>query len=352
MSSEGSISISRRHNGNANGNGNVPEEGKADRDDYTIQMIENERASSDVGEVGDELPNKWAKFRHSMREPVAEFLGTMILIIFGTGVDCQVVLSSKPEVAASQQGSYLSISFGWAIGTALGVWVSSGISGGHINPAVTLALAVFRGFPWKKVPIYMISQLLGAWFGAMLVYANYYHAINLFEGGPGVRTVPGTAALFSTYAAHYMTPVSAFFSEFLDTAILLIVVLAIGDRKNAPPPAGLAPLVLFLLILGLGASMGMETGYAMNPARDLGPRIMTYMVGYGREVWDFRNQYWLWTPILGPFAGALAGTAVYDAFVYTGAESIFNRPNAAAQRKHIQAEKAQKEKFPPSDESV
>ncbi|KAJ6585236.1 aquaporin-like protein [Mycena capillaripes] len=245
--------------------------------------------------AGDESitihPNAWSKYRLMMREYVAEFLGVCILIIFGTGVDCQVVLSTVTGVASSQKGSYLSISVGWGVGTAMGVWVSGGISGGHINPAVTIALATYRGFPWKKVPGYIAAQTLGGLVGAALVYANYYHAITIFEGGPDVRTL-ATASLFSTYALDYMTSVSCFFSEFLATAVLLIVVLAINDKKNCPPPAGLAPLVLFVLILGIGASLGMETAYAINPARDLGPRLLTSMVGYGKQVYTFRNQYW------------------------------------------------------------
>ena len=95
---------------------------------------------------------------------------------------------------------YLSLNFGWAVGTALGVWVSGGVSGGHINPAVTVALATFRDFPWRKVPAYIFAQLMGGLCGAGIVYANYIHAIDLVEGGRHIRTVPGTASLFSTYA--------------------------------------------------------------------------------------------------------------------------------------------------------
>ncbi|KAJ6508473.1 aquaporin [Mycena sanguinolenta] len=270
-------------------------------------------------------PNAWFKYRLALREYVAEFMGVAVLIIFGTGVDCQVVLSSVTGVAASQKGDYLSINFGWAVGTAMGVWVSGGISGGHINPAVTLALATFRGFPWRKVPGYILAQVLGGLCGAGLVYANYFHAINIFEGGRDVRTL-ATASLFSTYALDYMTAVSAFFDEFLGTAVLMVMVLAINDKKNLPTPAGLAPLFLFLLILGIGNSLGMQTGYAINPARDLGPRLLTSMVGYGRQVYTFRSQYWLWCPIIAPICGAQVGALFYDAFIYTGDESPLNKP--------------------------
>jgi len=223
----------------------------------------------------------------------------------------------------------------------MGVWVSGGISGGHINPAVTLALATYRGFPWRKVPVYIFAQLLGGIVGAAIVYADYFHAIDIFEGGRGVRTLK-TAGFFSTYALDYMTSVSCFFSEFIGTAVLLIVVLAMNDRNNLAVPAGLPPLVLFFLILGIGASLGMETGYAINPARDLGPRILTSMVGYGKAVYTFRNQYWLWCPVIAPIMGAQAGAFVYDAFLYIGEDSIFNKPNADIRRRRLRARAAQR----------
>ncbi|CAE6469465.1 unnamed protein product [Rhizoctonia solani] len=312
----------------------------------------NQTSSDDDLDHITEFPNKWAKIRHLIREPAAEFLGTMILIIFGTGVNCQVVLSGNTAVSASAKGEYLSISFGWAVGTALGVWVSGGISGGHINPAVTLAQAIFRGFSWKKVPSYILAQVLGACTGAGLVYANYHRAIDLFEGGLGVRTVPGTASLFTTFAMDYLSNAQCFFSEVIGTAVLLLVVLAVTDKRNGPPPNGLVPLVLFLTILGEGACLGMQTGYALNPARDLGPRLMCWMAGYGRQVWNYRSQYWLYTPILGPIVGAILGTAIYDAFIFTGSESIFNKPDAATRRRHLHAPAEANGKIIPSGEDA
>ncbi|CAA7262912.1 unnamed protein product [Cyclocybe aegerita] len=296
-------------------------------------------------------PNRWAEWREYLREPFAEFLGVAILIIFGTGVVCQVFLSANTGVSATPRGDWLALNFGWGVGTAMGVWVSGGISGGHINPAITIALATFRGFPWKKVPIYILAQVLGGLVGAACVYGNYYHAINIVEGGVGVRTL-STAGLFSTYALPYMTNVSAFFDEFLGTVVLTIVVLAMGDRRNMQPPSGLAPLVLFMLVLGIGASLGMQTGYAINPARDLGPRILTAMVGYGKQVFTFRNHYWIWCPVMGPILGALFGAFVYDAFLYTGDDSVINKPNAQARRRNLHAQSTQRRQIPVADEIV
>ncbi|KAK7048568.1 aquaporin-like protein [Favolaschia claudopus] len=292
-------------------------------------------------------PNAWSKYRLALREYVAEFLGVCVLILFGNGVNNQVVLSSVTGVASSQKGSYLSISFGWGIGTAMGVWVSGGISGGkgHINPAVTIAMATYRGFPWKKVPGYILAQVLGGLVGAALVYGNYFHAIDIFEGGRGVRN--SCNCQFSTYALDYMT------RRFM---------LLLGIPGHCPPAgrrtrhqrqkqhpcptrarsscSSSAPYAC------IGASLGMETAYAINPARDLGPRLLTSMVGYGSQVYTYRNHYWLWCPIIAPILGAQAGSIFYDAFIYTGEESPFNKPNAAARAHRERASHAARRNLP------
>jgi len=310
--------------------------------------IENIEESPEEFEARHEYytnyPNNWSKIRSKIREPAAELLGTMILIFFGTGVDCQSVLGANTGVSPTPKGDYLSLNFGWACGAALGVWVSGGVSGGHINPVVTICLAAFRDFPWWKVPIYIMAQIIGAWIGALVVFANYFHAIDIVEGGRGVRTVPGTASLFSTYALAYMPAANAFFDEFIGAAALMFVVLAVTDKRNGPPPPGLVPLAIFIVILGIGAAFGMQTGYAVNPARDLGPRIMTAMVGYGKEVFNFRSQYWLWCPILGSVCGGLTASFIYDALIFLGDESWLNTPNAAARRHYAHARHSERQR--------
>ncbi|KXN82857.1 hypothetical protein AN958_02131 [Leucoagaricus sp. SymC.cos] len=313
-------------------------------DNYAHHTHDQDNLGYDDGQL-TEYPNWWSKYRLIIREAAAEFIGTAILIIFGNGVDCQAVLSMNNSVASFPRGDWLSLAFGWGVGVAMGVYVSGGISGGHINPAVTLALAVFRGFPWRKVPIYMFSQLLGALVGSALIYANYIHAIDVVEGGRHIRTLT-TAGLFSTYALNYMTNVSAFFSEFLTSAVLMVMILAFGDSGNLPAPPGLAPLALFLLILGIGIALGMQTGYAINPARDLGPRIMTAMVGYGAQVFTFRNHYWLWCPVIAPLLGALAGAGLYDLFLFTGKESIVNKPGRRTREKGLRAPAKRRRNIP------
>ncbi|KAJ7131731.1 putative aquaporin 4 [Mycena crocata] len=265
-----------------------------------------------------------ARYREMLREPFAEFLGVVVLVVFGAGVNCQVLLSSISGVSSSPKGDYLSVSFGWAVGLSLGVWISSGISPGHINPAVTLAMATWRGFPWKKVPGFIFAQTLGGFIGAALVYANYFHAIDIFEGGAGIRTMK-TAGVFGTYALDYLTNVSVFFSEVLGTAMLVLVILATTDKKDTAPPPGLFPLVIFIAVLGISSSLGMQTGFALNPARDFGPRLLSAAVGYPATVFSYRHQYWLWTGILGPVVGAQLAVALYDTFLYQGKHNFYRR---------------------------
>ncbi|KIS70778.1 uncharacterized protein UMAG_10452 [Mycosarcoma maydis] len=289
--------------------------------------VERGYTDNDVDSNQDEyeFPNKWAAIRYKLREPFAEFLGCFMLMVFGNGINCQVVISQLYN-SSDPKGSYLSISFGWGVGVAMGVWVAGGISGGMINPAVTIALACFRKFPWKKVPIYIVAQILGCLMGSLCIYGLYINPIRLVDP----NQTETTAALFTTYPAEFLrqpsTRMSAFYNEFFASAILLIVILAIGDSSNTPPPDGLAPLVLLWLIWGLGACLGWQTAYAVNPARDLGPRIMLYIVGYSPKIlWTFNAWYWLWTPIIATCSGAIMGCIIYDTLCYTGGDSPINR---------------------------
>lgn len=174
----------------------------------------------------------------------------------------------------------------------LGVY-TAGISGAHLNPAVTFSNCVYRKFPWRKFPGYVLAQTLGAFCASGVVYANYLSAINEYEGGPGIRTVTGdhaTAGIFCTYPAAFMTKTGQFFSEFIASTLLMFLIYAINDKGNlAAGP--FAPLALFFIIFGIGACFGWETGYAINLARDFGPRLMSYFLGYGHEVWSAGNYY-------------------------------------------------------------
>ena len=248
--------------------------------------------------------------RGTLREVLAEFLGTFVLILFGAGVVAQYIVSKQAN------GSYLAINLSWGLGVVMGCYVSAGVSGAHLNPAVTLAAAVYRGFPWRKVVPYAVAQTAGAFVAAAVVYLVYREGLNAFDGG--VRQVVGplgTAGIFATYPQPYLTTFpGGFIDQVVGTAILVGVILGITDQRNSPAPAGLAPVVVGLLVVGIGMAFGVNCGYAINPARDFGPRVFTYLAGWGSEVFRAGNHWW-WVPIVGPLVGGLLGGWIYDAFI-------------------------------------
>jgi glycerol uptake facilitator protein len=245
---------------------------------------------------------------------VAELIGTALLILLGDGVVGSVVLLDK-------QADWIVITTGWAMAVAMGVLVSGRISGGHINPAVTIALATRGAFPWARVPSYVLSQVIGAFLGALLVYLDYGAAFRDFEAvnnltrgamADGVLLGPaaGGAGVFCTFPA-FGESWRNLFSEFIGTAVLMGCVRAIGDRRNWPSAGALEPFVVGAVVWAIGLSLGGLTGYAINPARDFGPRLAAAVLGWGDSVFQSHNWYF-WVPIVGPILGGIAGTWLYD----------------------------------------
>ncbi len=223
---------------------------------------------------------------------LAEVIGTAFILLFGSGVVAGVLLNKSK----SSGGGWIVITFAWAIGVTLGVYAAGKYSGAHLNPAVTLGLAAAGKFPWVNVPAYIAAQFLGAMIGSGVVYLAYYpHWEETAD--PGLKL-----AVFSTGPAIRHTP-SNFLCEFIATFILLFAIMMLGGNTYAE---GLNPLVIGVLILGMGLSFGGPTGYALNPARDLGPRIMHALLpikGKGDSDWSYS-----WIPVLGPILGAICGT--------------------------------------------
>jgi MIP family channel proteins len=245
-----------------------------------------------------------------VREMLAEFLGTFVLIVFGVGVVAQTVLSK------GSAGTILSINIAWGLAVTMGCYVAAGITGAHLNPAVTLALAVHRRFPWGRVAPYVVAQLLGAFVASAVVFATYHEALAAFDGGTRqVTGALGTAGIWATYPQPFLSTFpGGFIDQVVGTALLVAVIFGITDSRNSPAPAGLAPVVVGLLVLAIGAAFGFNSGYAINPARDFGPRLFTFVAGWGGDVFRAGHAWW-WVPIVAPCMGGVLGGWVYDACV-------------------------------------
>jgi glycerol uptake facilitator protein len=254
----------------------------------------------------------------------SEFLGTFVLISFGDGVVAMAVAALNQSGRGTQifaaSGDWLLITWVWGFAVAFGVYVAGGISGAHINPAVTLAFAARRDFPWRKVPGYIAAQVAGAFVGALLVYVVYKGAIDSYERANDITrgdpsSVP-TFSIFATFPAKYF---GNWFGPFLDqvvgTAFLVAFVFAVVDEVNQAPKANLAPLIIGFIVVAIGLSFGANAGYAINPARDFGPRFLAWIAGWGKVAipGNYGNiSGYLWIPIVGPAIGGLIGAFVYD----------------------------------------
>ena len=246
------------------------------------------------------------KIPRDVGELVAEFAGTMILILFGVGVVAQVV--------GGQIGDHDSIAWSWGLGVALGVYVAGRVSGAHLNPAVTIALAVFKGFSWRKVPGYIAAQTAGAFIAALLVRWNYTEVLAKVDPGHTIKS----QGVFSTLPGNGVNPVSewgALRDQVIGTAILLFLILALTDLKNSAPMANLAPLLIGLLVVAIGMAWGTDAGYAINPARDFGPRLASFITGYGTAWSDQYHHLYFWVPIVGPILGGLLGAWLYGVLI-------------------------------------
>ena len=239
-------------------------------------------------------------------ELAAEFAGTMILILFGVGVVALVV--------AGGIGDHDSIAWAWGLAVTLGVYVSARISGAHLNPAVTVTLALFRGFSWSKVAPYALAQTAGAFVAALIVRWNYSEVIAAFDPGNTIKS----QGIFSTLPGNGELPVGtggALRDQIIGTAILLFCILAVGDARSSAPTANLAPFIVGLIVVAIGFAWGTNAGYAINPARDFGPRLATFFTGYGGAWRDQTGSLYFWVPILGPLIGGPLGALLYDLLI-------------------------------------
>ncbi|TYR79047.1 aquaporin family protein [Priestia megaterium] len=227
---------------------------------------------------------------------LGEVIGTMILIVLGAGVCAGVSL--KNSFAANS--GWIVITMGWGLAVTMGVYAVGNISGAHLNPAVTIALAIVGDFSWADVPLYIVAQFLGAILGAIITYLHYLpHWKETSD--PGTKL-----GVFATGPA-IPNPFANLLSETIGTFILVLGILAIGGNKFTD---GLNPLIVGFLIVSIGLSLGGTTGYAINPARDLGPRIahaILPIAGKGSSNWKYA-----WIPVVGPLLGGSLGAVFYQ----------------------------------------
>nr|XP_046231194.1 aquaporin-3-like [Scatophagus argus] len=250
------------------------------------------------------------QIRHVLlRQALAECLGTLILVMFGCGAVAQLVLSG------GSHGTFLTVNFAFGFAATLGILVSGQVSGGHLNPAVTFTLCLLGREPWRKFLLFFVFQTLGAFLGAAIVFGMYFDA--LWDFNQGELIVVGknaTAGIFATYPSKHLSLVNGFFDQIIGTAALIVCILAIADPHNNAVPRGLEPFTVGFVVLVIGLSMGFNSGYAVNPARDLGPRIFSALAGWGREVFT-ANTYWFFVPICAPFLGAVVGVLMYQLMI-------------------------------------
>jgi glycerol uptake facilitator protein len=251
-----------------------------------------------------------------METYIAEFLGTAILILLGDGVVANVLLKNSK----GEDSGWIVITFGWGMAVAMAVFTVGSVSGAHINPAVTIGLASIGEFSWSQVPGYIVAQMLGAMTGAALVYLTYLPHWGITDDAGLKLAVFSTGPEVRDYPKNVLT-------EVIGTAMLLLGVLgiaftaggAVGETANeqlqALYGAGLAPLFIGLLVFAIGLSLGGPTGYAINPARDLGPRIVHALLpipGKEGSDWDYS-----WVPVLGPIIGGVLGALVWWIMPFT-----------------------------------
>jgi len=244
------------------------------------------------------------------QEFVSEFFGTMVLIMFGCGCVAMVALfgSNPPVPGEVVKGGYTNITLGWGLAVTFGIYIAGTISGAHINPAVTVAMAVTNRMPWSKVPHYLIAQFLGAFVGAGLMFAVYYPKWIIAD-----PTFEHTAWVFSTFpAVPGFWP--GFFDQVVGTALLLGLILAVIDKLNALPGSNMEPLIIGLIVVAIGISFGGMNGYAINPARDFGPRLFSVLAGFKNNGLTDGTGAWL-PPILGPLVGGVLGALAYDLLI-------------------------------------
>lgn len=246
-------------------------------------------------------------------ELISEAVAMLIIIGFGDSVAAMYSLYDP----SPYQHAYWGVCISWGLAVTIAIYTTGSVSGCHANPAVTLALALYRGFSWAKVVPYCLAQTVGALLGAGIVYRLFGPVINQFNAVHQLtRSGGGAAGVFFTHPGLGITPAHAFGDEVILTAFLIFGIFAITERYNEMAPgANFGALIIGFLVALIGASMGYLEAWAINPARDLGPRTFCYVMGWGSAAFPSPQNYW-WVPLAGPLIGGALGGAAYQVLIH------------------------------------
>ncbi len=255
---------------------------------------------------------KWVKMlknRQFLGELISECIAVMIIVLIGDSVAAMYALYDP----SPYKQAYWGVAIVWGLGVTIAIYITGSVSGTHANPAVSLALALYRGFSWRKVPGYCAAQVLGGVIGATLVYTLYQPVIDHYNAAHGLtRAAGGAAGVFFTHPGEGITPLHAFVDEIILTGLLVFGIFAITCEYNTvAPQANSGALIIGLLVASIGASSGYLEAWAINPARDFGPRLFCFVTGWGESALPGPDHFW-WVPIAGPLVGGVVGAGCYQ----------------------------------------
>ncbi|WP_260928738.1 MIP/aquaporin family protein [Novosphingobium sp. 9] len=265
------------------------------------------------------------KHRALIGELISEALAVAIIILIGDSAAAMITLYDPSPYAQA----YWGVCIAWGLGVTMAIYVTGSVSGTHANPAVTLALALYRGFPKSKVLPYWIAQVVGGFIGAALVLQLYHPVIDAYNALHHVtREAGGAAGVFFTHPGEHVSVMHAFWDEVILTGMLLLGIFAITDEFNeVAPKANSSALMVGLLVAAIGASAGYLEAWALNPARDFGPRLLAFVAGWDQSAFPSPGAYW-WVPIAAPLLGGVLGAGLYQIAVKPYLPSGRNRKAA------------------------
>ncbi|RLN64813.1 hypothetical protein BBJ28_00021952 [Nothophytophthora sp. Chile5] len=276
------------------------------RDLGYVDLESNDHTDGHSATMSSNIPIETVPYRVKSpfaKEMMAEFLATFITMLFGLACMAQVVLSEESS------GSFVTIALAWGMAYFFGITVGGGVSGAHLNPTVTVTLALLKMLPWKKVPFYILVQTIAAYVSALVVYLLYRPMFNAVDPD---RT--STHTIFATYPHEHVDTFTCFLTEFFAAALLILGILALLDQHNRPIGAKACPPAVGVLVSTIAMGFAMNTGLAANPARDLGPRLFMLTAGWGSRVFSL-NHYYFWVPLVAPILGGAAGAGVYEGMI-------------------------------------